>query len=158
MSNGKREGKVFHRLKDRVCNPQDRFDRVENGLGTGWPDVNYCIMGSEGWIELKAPEEPVHPSTPLFGTRQHNVTIEQGNWMIRQHNAGGCSWLFVATLKRLMLLPGKVVGELGREVNQLTAHQLKTWSAWYVELPMLDPLRWADLRELLAWNGKVPKK
>lgn len=153
-----RESKVHQRLKGHICNPEDRFDRIENGLAAGWPDVNYCIMGSEGWIELKAPEEPARPETPLFGNRQHNVEIEQANWMLRQHRAGGCSWLFIATLKRLILIEGKIVGEMGREINQQTAHQLKTWSSWYVELPMLDPLRWADLREILAYNGKVPKR
>ena len=98
-----RETKVFHRLKERIANPEDRFERVENGIGTGWPDVNYCIMGTEGWIEIKAPEEPAMPATPLFGTRQHNVQVEQANWLLKQSNAGGLGWLFIATKSRLIL-------------------------------------------------------
>ena len=27
--------------------------RVENAVEAGTPDVNYCIDGAEGWIELK---------------------------------------------------------------------------------------------------------
>jgi hypothetical protein len=33
----------------------DRWDRIENGVGVGMPDINYCLSGIEGWIEMKSP-------------------------------------------------------------------------------------------------------
>ena len=143
-----RETSVFTRLKERVTRPTDRFERVENGLGEGWPDCNYCMVGSEGWIEIKAPHEPVRPDTPLFASN-HQVSIEQINWLHNQHMAGGNGWLFIATEKRLMIIHGGRVAQLGRKVNTMTVAQLIKCAAWHVELPVKDFEKWFDLRELL---------
>lgn len=146
-----REGNVFARLKDRVTRPEDRFERVENGMLTGMPDVNYCMAGIEGWIELKAPIEPARPTTALFGSGNHPVEVEQANWLLKQSRAGGRGWLFIATEHRLLLLRGHDVGKFGaRGINTLTAHALERISVWRVQQPVLDPLRWADLREVLT--------
>lgn len=143
------ESSVFQRLKLRICRPEDRFERVENGLLTGMPDVNYCLVGVEGWIELKCPDEPKRPDTPLFGSN-HKVEVEQRNWMLRQARAGGRGWLFIATEQRLMLIEGKKVGDLSGKINEMTTHQLERISKWRVQLPILDQTRWFDLREILS--------
>lgn len=114
--------------------------------------MNYCMSGIEGWIEIKCPKEPVKPTTSLFASN-HKVEIEQSNWMLKQHNAGGLSWLFILTEKRIMLLPGSWVGLNPSAVNELSAHELERKSVWKTGLPVLDPLRWADLREILT-GGK----
>jgi hypothetical protein len=143
------EAKVYARLREHLIGQRDRVERVENGLVVGMPDVNYCILGAEGWIEIKNPEEPVRPTTALF-SGNHQVSADQCNWMLRQTNAGGRCWLFIATKQRLMLINGERVGALGIRINKMTAHELEQISAWKVLLPVLDPLRWADLRERLS--------
>lgn len=151
-----REANAYARLKDRVCRPNDRFERVENGLGTGWPDVNYCMEGNEGWIEIKCPEEPARPTTALFGNGNHQVSVDQCNWLLKQANASGIGWLFIATKHRLMMIPGARVGRIGIAVNKMTAFELEKISVWKTLMPVMDPLRWADLRELLCdsrWAG-----
>lgn len=145
----KREGAVFARLKDRVTRPEDRFQRVENGLLPGWPDVNYCMARQEGWIEIKAPIVPARQSTALFASN-HQVTVEQCNWLLTQARAGGLGWLFIATEPMLLLIKGAEVGRLGIKINKLTLHELERMSHWRMALPNLDPMRWLDLRECLT--------
>ncbi len=45
------EQKFWQLLKPHV---PGHVVRIENSLGSGIPDVNYCYMGRECWIELKA--------------------------------------------------------------------------------------------------------
>lgn len=144
-----REANAFGRLKERILRPTDRFERVENGLIVGMPDVNYCIVGQEGWMEIKCPQEPARPSTALFGSN-HEVSIDQINWMHSQHLAGGVSWLFIGTSSRLMLINGGRVASLGREINKLTVAQLEAQAAWRTPVPVNNLHFWMDLRELLA--------
>jgi hypothetical protein len=144
-----RESKVFTRLKGYICHPDDRFDRIENGLAPGWPDVNYVLAGVEGWIELKAPVEPVKPSTPLFGSN-HQVSLDQRNWFLRQLNARGRCWLLIGTDKRLMLLHGWLVAH--QDVNKLTIDQLRKSGhcRWECVPPVKDQFEWATLRTALT--------
>jgi hypothetical protein len=143
------ESSIYARLKERITRPTDRFERVENGMGAGMPDVNYCICGVEGWIEIKYPEEPKRPTTALF-SGNHHVSVEQCNWMLKQSNAGGISWLFIATKLRLMFIPGAKVGKMGIVINKLRIHELESIAAWKTDVPVMDPLRWMDLREMLC--------
>ena len=103
-----REQNAFQRLKLRVARSRDRFDRIENGMEAGTPDVNYNIVewdkGHEGWIEIKAPKLPARPTSRLIGG-DHPLSADQANWFLRQHRSGGRGWLFVATEVQLLLLP-----------------------------------------------------
>lgn len=149
------EAAAYKRLKEYVCRPRDRFQRIENGLGAGMPDVNYCIMGVEGWIEIKQPDEPKRPTTPLLHS-QHQVSVEQANWLLAQAQAGGVGWLFIATKQRLLFIPGAEVGRRGIRINQMTVHQLEGISSWKTLVPVMDQRRWADLRELLTTTDPYP--
>lgn len=69
-----------------------RWDRVENGVCVGMPDVNFCIEGCEGWIELKwARKLPgTRSGKGVFEyTGNHGLTREQENWATAQKQAGG---------------------------------------------------------------------
>lgn len=123
----------------------DRFDRVENAIGSGMPDVNYCIEGIEGWLEIKSPVEPKRPTTPLFGSN-HNVSQEQINWFCRQRQSGGNSFLLIQTNKRYMLIGQYFVDE----INSLCMPDLLDYSFWTVERPVMNPSDWVVLRELLC--------
>ena len=37
--------------------PHSEFERVENKVGIGTPDLNYTVPGKHGWIELKSHEQ-----------------------------------------------------------------------------------------------------
>lgn len=146
------EAAVFRGLREHILRPGDRFERVENGIAAGWPDVNYCLRpGAEGWIELKAPTEPAKADTRLLNSNgNHPMTIEQLNWMLSQHQAGGRVFLFVATKQRLLLLPAPKVIKLHLEVNNQTAQQLERISIWHTKVPVTDAQVWIALRGQLT--------
>ena len=150
-----RENNASTRLRDHVCRPADRWDRVENGVLTGMPDVNYVIASAEGWIELKAPHEPAKETTALFGSA-HGVTLEQRNWLLAQHNAGGRGFLFIATERRLILMAGELVARRS-DINTLPATTLEKLALWTYHTPVRNVLAWADLRELLQAPIKKEK-
>jgi hypothetical protein len=63
------------------------FERIENMVGVGRPDVNYCVRGVEGNIELKhAMNWPRRPETPL---PLPHYTPQQRNWQRDRERAGG---------------------------------------------------------------------
>lgn len=63
------------------------FERIENMVGAGMPDVTYCVRGHEGFIELKQIAAfPVRPETvvPI-----PHYTPQQRIWARRRLAAGG---------------------------------------------------------------------
>ena len=71
-----------------------RWERVENGVGSGMPDVSYCVEGGEGWVELKHGAMPGKDSTRVFKS-QRGLDITQINWHLNQHQAGGKSFILI---------------------------------------------------------------
>ena len=122
----------------------DRVDRIENLVGSGFPDVNVCIGGVESWIEIKAPTEPRRAGTPLFGSN-HKLSLEQRNWFLRQHQAGGIGNIYIETQQRRMLISGRHADL----VNSLTTQQLVMWSIWHATRPTKGE-SWSALRAALA--------
>lgn len=72
-----------------------RWMRVENVLLPGVPDVNYCINGAEGWLELKCPPVKANEQTAVFGGA-HGVSPVQMAWALSQAQAGGRCFLLTA--------------------------------------------------------------
>lgn len=138
-----REAAVFQRLKGHITRPGDRFERIENGLVAGFPDVNYCFVGVEGWIELKAPRVPAREDTRLMG--DDGMRIEQSNWMLAQKNAKGRAWLFIATEVRLLLISKDIAAQRDK-VNNMTLSQLIRVATWQVQVPVREPTAWIRLR------------
>lgn len=63
------------------------FDRIENMIGRGMPDVTYACRKVEGFIELKhADAWPVKPDTPLA---LPHYTPQQRIWSQQRMQAGG---------------------------------------------------------------------
>lgn len=143
-----REANVFARLRERIMRPVDRMDRIENGLAAGWPDVNYCFSGYEGWIELKAPDAPVYETTALFGSN-HPLSVEQANWFLRQHNAKGRAFLFIGTARYLLLIPGKACIDHKR-INTATLAVLLAMAVWSTPVPVVKGDTWVRLRGVLT--------
>lgn len=122
--------------------PSSYIERIENVLGAGFPDVIYTLNGVTGFIEIKSPKEPKKNTTPLFGSN-HKLSQEQLNWFQTQERAGGRSFIFIATDKRWLILPGRVADL----VNAATVIDIKEMSTWHKTRGSRDG--WSDmLKEL----------
>ena len=132
-------------LRDRMKMPKDRIERIENGVGIGTPDINFCGNGVECWIEMKAPIEPKRGHTPLFGSN-HRLSQDQKNWFKRQLDAGGRAWILIGTDKRWLLINGRLADQL----NEMTVEALINASTWSTSRPVRDKTHWADLRNVLV--------
>jgi len=144
-----RESINYRTFSANIPKLRTRLDRVENLMVDGMPDVNMCIDGHEFWIELKSPIEPKRPGTPLFGSN-HQVTLEQRNWMLRHLAAGGVGFYLISTPKRWMLIPGRHHDE----INKMTVMELLDVSLWTTNKPLRSNEPWIKLREALKRNSK----
>lgn len=68
------------------------LERIENLAGIGRPDVNYCIRGVEGNIELKQVARWPARGGPLL---IEHYTPQQRNWARARLNAGGRVYLLL---------------------------------------------------------------
>ena len=132
---------AYKTLREKMARGLDRIDRVENAMLTGMPDVNYCIGGREGWIEIKYPTEPVRASTPLFGS-SHKLSQEQMNWLLRQHQAGGTAYILIVTDKRWILVD-KLYADV---INKLTLGEILQNCLWESSKPVKGEEPWNSLR------------
>ncbi len=128
-------------LRDKIKLPRDRWDRIENGVGVGMPDTNYCIAGYEGWMELKSPIEPKRDSTSLFGSN-HPLSQDQKNWFKRQVLAGGRCYVLIGTNRRWMLIHGRHADE----INGWTVAECLDHAQWYAQKPVHAMNDWVMLR------------
>lgn len=123
----------------------DRIDRIENALVPGMPDINYCIDGTEGWIELKCPNEPKRATTKLFASN-HKLSQDQMNWIKRQIDARGIVWIIVRTDHRWAIVNGKH----GDFLNEMTVDQLEAHAAHSFPHPNRLHYNWIRVRQILA--------
>lgn len=103
--------------------PFGKFERVENLLGSGMPDVCYLIRRKPalpavcGWLEMKyEPEWPARPATPA---RLTTLTREQVLWQAMWTEAGGRAYTLARIGPSYVLLDPPVLrqvfrGELSR--------------------------------------------
>lgn len=105
------------------------FQRVENAVGPGTPDVSYSMkvatedrgMGrftyahTEGWIELKEMKQfPPERTSTIF--RVPHYTPQQRIWLMRRDRAGGNVWILLRVVNPMtlwLLVPGPFVGLFG---------------------------------------------
>ena len=110
--------------------------RVENAAEDGTPDVNYCIGGVEGWVELKhVPRAPVRATTNI---RYKRYTREQVDWGVSRRVVGGRAFVLVQVGREVFLFDAENGPSL-REGRKLS---------WYREVALA---RWqgsVDFREL----------
>ena len=130
-------------LKHNLPQGYDRLERIENIVGVGTPDVNYCIDGREGWIEMKSPIEKSNPNSKLFTGRNHKLLQTQKNWFLQQKNAGGKGFILIATDKRWLLINGNRWADF---INEYNIKELEAVSCWSAMRPVKD---WNNLRSRL---------
>ena len=102
------ESALSRRLVKKLAPKLQRWDRIENSVGTGTPDVFYVGMRWPGWVELKhCHDYPKQPTTPIRFKRftpDQVKTIEaygqcrMGSWVLAQVAAD--HWLFDWTAAR----------------------------------------------------------
>ena len=114
--------------------------RVENILEDGMPDVNYCIEGSEGWIENKFKHKwPVREDTPV----RVGMMPGQIPWLINRTQCGGRAFLFVQIGTSFLLFRGdRSILRMG----ELTKAEMYTRCLYHWE----DKINFIKLKELLC--------
>lgn len=134
----------FKILKRNLPEKYDRFDRIENIVVFGMPDINGCIEGNEFWIEQKSPTEPKRSTTRLFGSN-HKISAAQINWFKRQTKSGGLAYVLIGTDKRWLLIGQEFINV----INDMTLDQLINISIWNTKKPARK-LQWKKLRMILS--------
>lgn len=90
-----KESELWRWLRDELTVSYKSIDlqRVESGsTSEGIPDVNYCLQGVEGWIELKVAKLTKRPPYIItIGLRP-----AQAFWLARRRRAGGRAWVLAA--------------------------------------------------------------
>lgn len=118
--------------RDVVAKIGGRWDRIENGVGVGMPDTNYCLKGCEGWIELKEARLGLPGSrtkkTGVF-TYNRGLSLEQVNWLLKQKSVGGRAFVLARVHDVCYLWDGSDAAEF----NAATIEELGARALWYGE-------------------------
>ena len=79
----------------RTFDPHVHLVRVENGVGTGTPDVNGCVVGVEWWAELKGLRSWKSVPDTRVMTLEHDLLPSQRAWLRARYIAGGNAWVIL---------------------------------------------------------------
>ena len=145
---GESERNAWTTFRRNVLAPRDRFARIENLVGVGFPDTNLCINGIECWMEIKAGKEPSRDTTG-FLNNNHPLNQDQKNWFLAQRRAKGLGFLYIETDKRRILLDGCKHGD---HANGMPVKELVKRSLWWALRPTTKD-EWQELWELIAYHG-----
>lgn len=119
------------------------LERVENGVHIGTADVNYCIRGHEGWIELKAVDLPKRGDTAVLG--RQGLNKEQINWHLARTQVLSQTWVFISADPYRWL----VGGHSAAKVNGWTADELCLFSRFWYDEKWKEP-QWRRFVNILA--------
>lgn len=89
------EKDLWATMRERVKR-HGHFERIENMIGRGRPDVNYCVQGREGNIELKWAER--WPARNGVLALPHYTPIQRA-WARTRRSAGGIVWVLLEVEK-----------------------------------------------------------
>lgn len=117
-----KENRMWPKLHKRLrIGHRARCTRIENLVATGTPDINCTVDSKMFWIESKWSPAAVRGTSKLL--TQHKMTVEQINFHIGEHRAGGVSWVWVQHGKNHYLFPG----QLAPMINDLTVQDASPW-------------------------------
>ncbi len=118
-----------------------RFDRHEDKLSLGVPDISYCIFNgaSKGWIELKYVEAPPKRASTIF--RIDHFTREQKAWLRGRGESGDNCWVFLQMGREYYLFDWASA----QLINTLPWFETREYACrgWY------DGMNWPSLAQLL---------
>lgn len=133
------ERNFFEQIKRNVhkCGYATDLLRVENVAHVGTPDVNYCIGGVEGWVELKAWER-----VRLSGRfTVPKLREEQATWLLRRAHVGGRAYLLCRINRDVALFDGRLAPLLfDKELKLEWADAERIASTW-----LKPPIDWEAL-------------
>lgn len=116
----------------RTSGVPHRFERVENSVAVGTPDVDYTVDGVSGKLELKyAPRHPKRATSAVLGANK-GMRRSQVVWAVRHQRAGGIVYLCVGTplMTWLVDLHGYTAAQM-YGIEFYTAAELTAASLWY---------------------------
>lgn len=125
-------GKLRPRLI-KACQEQEwrhHFERVENRVSDGMPDVDYIIGGHAGKIELKYGARSVRVDSQVLG-KMHGLRRSQIIYASRYSWAGGRIFCMIGSPDDTWLLdirnwmPSRL-----EEIATATRQQLSEWCCW----------------------------
>lgn len=104
--------------------PESVANKVQDVHNKGLPDVDYCVRGVSGKLELKyVASWPVRATTQI----KIDVSKEQRMQLRRWHNAGGQCYVLLGVQRNWYLLPWDVPEALTRIELQQQALTLGTF-------------------------------
>ncbi len=124
-----KEASLWHLFREE-CGAFGHFERIENRVNVGTPDVNYALNGArgEGWIELKDIDKaPARADTIL---RIEHVTEVQKEWWLTRARAGGRVWVLLRIhrpAREYLMFSGEVAARL---LNTSTLAELRAGAIW----------------------------
>lgn len=132
-----------------------RWMRVENVLLPGVPDINYCINGIEGWLELKCPPVKANEKSSVFGGG-HGVSPAQLAWALSQSRAGGRCFLLTGNEHFTCLHDMCWLSEhySATALNKLSRQEFIRLAVAYSGRK-LDKAAWSDMRGHLMEEGDL---
>lgn len=150
------EGDLYRLIKNKMCIPArgDRFDRIENSVGDGMPDINCTLERVDVWIEAKYSIIPKRPTSRLLCGRNHELLLSQANWVLRHARAGGKSWLVIRADDNLLSIRITDWSE-PEQVNQMCYQELLDASMCAIPVKSGgSPESWMRMRQCLIKNSR----
>lgn len=83
--------------------------RIENGIGSGFPDVHYTYLETTGTIELK--------SADRLPMKDSGLRKSQLDWIKEEVEAGGLVWILIEYKKTIYIVNG-MYAELVNHKNE----------------------------------------
>jgi len=113
--------------------PRIHWQRIENSVGEGVPDINFCLDGVEFWVECKW--------TPsVKGARfSHPLTAGQCAWLLKRVHAGRSAWVLARRVDTFKLWHGS----WAREILE------KGWDAEGETIVLEQPWDWTEFAEMM---------
>jgi hypothetical protein len=138
------EHNLWTRIRTNIGH-RGHFVRMEFNPEAGIPDVDYCIKGTEGKIELKHTAiVPARANTAVFtngGLRDAQIA-----WIYTRVRHGGRVWI-LSQIGELLYI---VHGDYCRQFNRMTLHQIEKASAWASTERQIPAEDWNQLLAVLA--------
>lgn len=128
------EANLWKEMKKNVGH-MGHFSRIEShDTSSGFPDVNFCVLGVEGNIELKFEDDE---------KKIPEIRPSQIRWMNKRDKAGGNIWFLVHWANRYMLIRG-CYGKFIYNKNNLSLWINYSAKVWHVKR-----MNWNEMMDLI---------
>lgn len=125
----KPEQKLWDTMRTQKDRPKEiALERIENGVGSGWPDVSLRKADWQTWIELKVCTLPARQTSKVLGNG--GLRTEQINWHLQHSSFGLYSFVLIRNERNdLYLLPGSLADQIN-DMNFVELHAKSVAWTW----------------------------